>query len=50
MKSISKTVARVLVSASLIGGNAAVAIVVFAAPATTAHPTPQAATAIEYAL
>jgi hypothetical protein len=50
MKAISKTVARILAVASLAGGNAAVAVAVFAAPATTAHPAPQAATATEYAL
>ena len=48
MKPISKTVAGALVIASLIGGSAAVAVA--AAPGAAAHPVPQAATAIEYAL
>jgi hypothetical protein len=50
MKAISKTVAGALVIASLLGGGAAVAVVSAGAPATAAHPVPQAATAIEYAL
>ena len=49
MKAISKTAAGVLVIASLPGG-AAVGFVSAGAPAAAAHPVPQAATAIEYAL
>jgi hypothetical protein len=50
MKAISKTSAGVLVVASLLGGGAAVVASVAGAPAATARPAPEAATAIEYGL
>jgi len=50
MKAISKAAAGALVIASLLGGGAAVAVASIGTPAAAAHPAPQAATAIEYAL
>jgi hypothetical protein len=50
MRAIGKTVADVLVIASLLGEGAAIAVASAGAPATVAHPAPQAVTAIEYAL
>jgi hypothetical protein len=51
MKAISKTaIGTLVIVASLLGGGAAIAVAAAAAPAPAAHPAPQAATAVEYAM
>jgi hypothetical protein len=50
MKAISKTAVGLPVIASFLGGGAAIAVASARAPATTAHPVPQAVTPIEHAL
>ena len=50
MKAISKAAVGALVTASLLGGGTAIAVAATATPAAAAHPAPQAATMVEYAM